>query len=113
MSAAHTSAALAARLHELARDVPGYSACEAHTRTRREATNTTYFAHLTVTVNGCLRQNVPTGFNTEEEAIEDAFDRVGKSLDSVRPKQKEGPKPLPKALPRAPQTTQPLYKKTG
>lgn len=106
MSAAHTAAALAQRLHALASDVPGYTASEAHTWTRKEATGTEYFARLSVTANRQVRHTNQYACGSPEEAIETAFEEIRKSLEALRSRK-------PKALPQAPQQQQTLYKKAG
>lgn len=103
MSAAHTASALAQRLHALASDVPGYSASEAHTWTRKEATGTEYFARLSVTINRQVRHTNQYACGSPEEAIDTAFEEIGKSLETLRSRK-------PKALPQAPKSANNLNK---
>ncbi|GAB2540130.1 hypothetical protein [Rufibacter soli] len=99
------SAALTNRLHQLAKDVPGYTACEACTWTRREAACTCHFTRLSVTVNRQVRTTAPFACPTMEEAVETAFEEITRSLDAVRRK--------PKQLPAAPKQNLTPLRKTG
>lgn len=92
MSAAHTSAALAARLHRLTKDLPGFECCDAEASTTVFPSRTAHKAILFVKVKGFLRRAGGGLHETMEDAVDTAFQEMAVILATYR-------KPALKAAP--------------